>query len=388
MSDAKPLKVLHIYRTYFPDTQGGGEEVIRQICLNTRPHGVESRVFSLSPKPSPTPLVRPEGTVYQAQQHLEVASCGMSFSSCKGFRQQAAWADVLHYHFPWPFGDVLHLFNPGVTAKPTAICYHSDVVRQKMLFKLYKPLMHRFLARVDRLVVSSPNYAASSALLQEYRDRVAVIPIGINEDQYPAPNPQAVADFRRRFSSNFLFFVGVFRYYKGLRFLLEAARNTQAPIVIAGTGPEEETLKAFAREHQLSHVYFLGRISDGDKINLLAASRAMVFPSHLPSESFGIALLEAAMLAKPMISCEIGTGTSFVNQHNHTGLVIPPADPEALATAIDTLAADADLAARLGANARQRYETLFTGEIMGRQYADLYRQMLADNPRTQVAGQQ
>ena len=36
------LKVLHVYRTYFPDTQGGLEEVIRQICLNTRAEGVES----------------------------------------------------------------------------------------------------------------------------------------------------------------------------------------------------------------------------------------------------------------------------------------------------------------------------------------------------------
>jgi len=44
----RPIRVLHVYRTYFPDTQGGGEELIRQICLSTGQQGVENRVFTLS----------------------------------------------------------------------------------------------------------------------------------------------------------------------------------------------------------------------------------------------------------------------------------------------------------------------------------------------------
>lgn len=375
------IRVLHIYRTYFPDTQGGGEEVIRQVCLNTRPLGVESRVFSLSPNPSPVPLSLEEGDVVQARRHLEIASCGMSFTALKPFREQAAWADVLHYHFPWPFGDFLHLSQPGVTTKPTVISYHSDVVRQKTLYFFYKPLMRQFLKRVDRIVATSPNYVASSPLLQAYKGKVTVIPIGLNEGNYPPPPQDQIEGYRRTYGDDFLFFVGVFRYYKGLQFLLQAARQTRANIVIAGAGPEEQALKAYAREHKLENVHFVGRVSDGEKNALLAACRAMVFPSHLPSESFGISLLEAAIMAKPMISCEIGTGTTYVNIHRHTGLVVKPADPAELAAAMNTLAGDTELALALGLNARRRYEELFTGEAMGRHYAGLYNSLTAEQAR-------
>ena len=167
------------------------------------------------------------------------------------------------------------------------------------------------------------------------------------------------------------------RYYKGLSYLLEAARLTGVTIVIAGAGPEEKALKQIKEEHRLNHVHFVGRISDEDKMAYLAACRALVFPSHLPSEAFGISLVEAAIVGKPMISCEIGTGTTYVNAHGETGLVIPPADAPALAQAMDTLDGDVELAETLGRGARQRYETLFTGELMGRQFANLYRELLS-----------
>ena len=54
------MRVLHVYRTYFPDTQGGLEEAIRQICASTKVHGVENRVFMLSRNPQPAIINRPE----------------------------------------------------------------------------------------------------------------------------------------------------------------------------------------------------------------------------------------------------------------------------------------------------------------------------------------
>ena len=371
------LKVLHVYRTYFPDTQGGGEEVIRQVCGNTAPHGIESRVFTLSPTPAREPIERPEALVFQARRHAEIASCGISLSAFGAFREQARWADILHYHFPWPYGDLLHLSQREVKAKPTVISYHSDVIRQKALYAVYKPLMRRFLRHVDRIVATSPNYADNSALLPAYRDKVRIIPIGINDGNYPEPTGAEIDALRKKFGGRFLFFVGVFRYYKGLSFLLEAARLCDTPLVLAGGGPEEASLQRFARSHGLNHVHFVGRVSDREKTALLAASRGLVFPSHLPSESFGIALLEAAMVGRPMISCEIGTGTTYVNIDGETGLVVPPGDAPALARAMVKLTGDDELNARLGIAARQRYESLFTGEEMGRQFARLYTELAA-----------
>lgn len=376
------LRVLHVYRTYFPDTQGGGEELIRQIALNTATLGIDNRVFTLSPNPAATALERPEATVIQASRHLEIASCGFSFNALGAFRDQAAWADILHYHFPWPFGDLLHLLSGQCEKKPTVVSYLSDIVRQRALFFFYYPLMRAFFKRVDRIVATSPNYCANSLLLQRHADKVCVIPIGLSDDTPPAC-PELTAQYRRQYGDNFLLFLGVLRYYKGLDYLVEAARETRAQIVIAGSGPQESTLKNRCMALGLDNIHFVGHISDRQKAAILNACRAFVFPSHLPAESFGISLLEASMAGKPMISCEIGTGTSFVNLHQVTGLVVPPANPESLAKAMNTLAENVELAQSFGQSAKQRYRELFTGIQMGREYSRLYSRLLWEH-REQV----
>jgi glutamine synthetase len=137
--------------------------------------------------------------------------------------------------------------------------------------------------------------------------------------------------------AKFFLFVGVLRYYKGLHILLDAAKGSNYPIIIVGAGPIETSLKRQARKHGLDHVHFLGAVSDQDKVALLSLCYAVVFPSHLRSEAFGISLLEGAMHGKPMISSEIGTGTSFINVHEQTGLVVPPSDPRAFRNAMDKL---------------------------------------------------
>jgi len=104
-----------------------------------------------------------------------------------------------------------------------------------------------------------------------------------------------------------------------------------------------------------------------------------VFPSHLRSEAFGVTLLEGAMHARPLISSEIGTGSSYVNIDGETGIVVPPADPAALRAAMRRLQDDPALAAQMGARARARFESLFTAQQMGEAYLALYRKVL-DQP--------
>lgn len=366
------LRVLHVYRTYFPDTQGGVEEVIQQVCLNTREHGIESRVFTLSEDPTPEVVERPEAKVIRARCHLEVASCNISLTALDAFRREAEWADVLHYHYPWPFGDVLHLAGAPVTNKPAVLTYHSDIVRQKLLGRLYSPLRERFLQRIECIVATSPNQVRSSPVLQHHRERVEVIPIGINEASYPTPDLQVAADFRKRFGERFLLFIGVLRYYKGLHLLLEAARHHDVDLVIVGKGPEAARLQRQARRLKLQRVHFLGYVDDDTKMALLSACSGLVLPSHLPSEAFGVSLLEAAMMSRPLVSCELGTGTSYVNQHNKTGRVIPPGNVWELHQAMLELIQRPGQAEEWGQAARQRFEALFTGAKMGQQYAELY----------------
>jgi len=373
-------KVLHVYKTYFPDSWGGLEQSIFQICRSTTSLGIENHVFTLCRDGRQGELRRPEALVTRHPVTLELASCPVSIAAMKAFRNMVRRVDLVHYHFPWPFADVLDEFRPKTV--PSIVTYHSDIVRQRALLRVYRPLMHRFLARAGQIVATSNNYLATSPDLGAYAGRVEVVALGLDETTYPALCQERVAHWRNEVGESFFLFIGVLRYYKGLEFLLEAAENASFRIVIVGSGPTEKQLRSLARKKRLNNVEFLGFVDDIDKRALLELCRAVVFPSHLRAEAFGISLLEAAMYGKPMVSSEIGTGTSYVNINNVTGIVVPPEDPVALRRAMDTLLRQHELAKRLGNAARRRFEMLFTAERMGKQYRDLYERLLRDAPST------
>jgi glycosyltransferase involved in cell wall biosynthesis len=374
------VRVVHVYRTYFPDPPGGLQEAIRQIALSTRERGVEPRILTLSPTPTPEVVTCPEGDVVRAKSWAAPASCDLGGpGALLRYRQMANWADVVHFHFPWPFADVLHLL--GRTGKPTVMTYHSDIVRQKALGAVYGPLMRRTLGSMSAVVATSPAYAQTSETLRACvaAERLKTIPLGII-DYRDAPRPAGLQDdMAGRLGiapgERYFLALGVLRYYKGLHTLVEAARQVGAKVVIAGSGPERERLAAQAARIGANNVIFAGQVTHDEKVALIKGCHAMVLPSHLRSEAFGMVLVEAEMFGKPMVCCEVGSGTSYVNRHGVTGWVVAPEQPGELARAMNALLADSAAAAAMGAAARERYEALFSGEALGRAYSALYEEV-------------
>lgn len=368
------IKVLHFFKTYYPQTMGGIEQVIFQLAEGCAKHGIESEVLYLSDQGGARGERIANHLTHRSKLNLHVASTGLSLSAFKDFSELAEQADIVNYHFPWPFMDVVH-FASRIN-KPTVVTYHSDIVKQKTLLKLYKPLMCRFLKDVNCIVASSPNYVESSPVLSQFTGKVSVIPFGLDKKTYIQPSFDKIAYWRAQLGERFFLFVGALRYYKGLNFLIEAAQKTQLPVVILGAGPLELELKEQVASLRINNVVFLGALPDDDKIALLSLCYAFVFPSHLRSEAFGISLLEAAMYGKPLISCEIGTGTTFINISGETGFVIPPRDSAALADAMIKLWGQPDLASDMGRAAYVRCENVFSVESMVSSYAELYRGLI------------
>jgi len=364
------MRILHFYKTSFPDTIGGVEQVINQIARGANKFGVKTDVLSLTADRIAPTLEIDGYLAHRARLDLQIASTGFSLSAFKRFALLAKQADVVHYHFPWPFMDVVHFATR--VKKPTVVTYHSDIIRQKSLLKLYRPLQSRFLASVDRIVATSPNYLASSGVLERFAAKVDVIPIGLDKSTYSAAPAERVEYWRNQLGSKFYLFVGAIRYYKGLHILLEAAKGTTYPIVIVGAGPIERELKQQAARLELTNIHFLGHLPDTDKFALLQLCYAVVFPSHLRSEAFGVTLLEGAMYGKPLISSEIGTGTTFINTEDVTGLVVPPSEPVALRQAMTYLWDHPEVAASMGRRAEERYWRYFTADQMVKSYLKLY----------------
>lgn len=364
------MKILHVYKTFMNDTIGGVEQVIAHLSQTNNIHNYTHSVLSVSKTHTGTEFGYGGIRNIRYQEQFNLSSNSMSWAMFRDFQKIVAQYDLVHYHFPWPFADLMHLF--WRIKKPSIVTYHSDIVRQKNWLALYKPVMHRFLKSVDTLVATSPNYLNTSPVLRHYKNKTSVIPLGICQQHYPTPHPDILARWRERFGARFFLFLGVLRYYKGLHILLDALQHSTYPVVIAGSGPIEAELKAHASRLNLSNVHFLGQVSAEDKNALLTLSYAMVFPSHLRSEAFGISLLEGAMFGKPLISTEIGTGTSYINIHEKTGLVVSPQNPTALRGAMDFIWDHPDTARRMGENAAERYQDLFTGQQMVTAYETLY----------------
>lgn len=370
------INVLHVYKTCFPYSQGGIEEVIEQLCRATTKLGISNKIVCISKQCKKKEVVEThDATIYCYPMSFEIASCSFSWSLWLDFRDLSEWADVIHYQFPWPFADILALTRQK-NSTPYIVSYQSDVIRQKNLKKLYRPLMNKFLANAASIVATSKNYIASSIVLSNLKGPIVCIPNGI--DSKPAHNTYINEKriYEKYYGNNFFLFVGVFRYYKGLEYLLEAAKKSGLEVVIAGEGPQTSEVKKFIKENDLRNVHLTGKVSDQQKYALIDISKAFILPSSERSEAYGMVLVEALRQGKAIISTELGSGTSYINIHEDTGLVVSAKNASELASAMTYMAKNRHEVKQMCLSSKKRFEEHFTSEIMGSRYAELYKSVM------------
>lgn len=367
------MKILHVYKDY-PPVLGGIEGHLRLVAEGQarRGHQVTVLVTARGPRTS----VREESgvEVVRAARLATVASTPLSPALFRELRRRRP--DVAHLHFPYPPGELAQLL--GGRSRATVVTYHSDVVRQRLLARLYRPFMWRLLARADRILPTSPAYAASSPVLARFADKCRIVPLGVDTGRFAHPDPESVDALRRRFPGPRLLFVGRLRYYKALDVLVAAVERLDASLLVVGRGPMEETWRRRARTSPAAaRIHFLGDVDDDALPAFYAAADVFVLPSDRRSEAFGLALAEAMAAGTPVVSTEIGTGTSFVNRHGETGLVVPPGDVEALAAALERLLDDDDLRREMGQQAQKRALRELDAERMLDRLDDVYGEILS-----------
>ncbi|EHL4964825.1 glycosyltransferase, partial [Escherichia coli] len=91
--------------------------------------------------------------------------------------------DIIHVHLPNPLAIIaLLLFPPKA---PVVVHWHSDIVKQKIALKFFRPLQNLFLNKVEKIIVTSEIYGSSSPQLQRFQDKIICIPIGIKSERLP-----------------------------------------------------------------------------------------------------------------------------------------------------------------------------------------------------------
>lgn len=372
------MHIVHIYKDYYP-VLGGIENHVKALAegLAARNH----RVTVLVTNTTSCEQREQHGnlTIIKAGRLLHAASTPLS----AGMLWHAARlrdVDVIDLHFPYPPGDLASLLVPG--SPPLVVTYHSDIVRQKLILTAYRFLLQHTLTRAARILPTSPNYIASSPWLRPHASRCTVSPLSVDVSRFAQADTAAVADIRSRYGTPIVLFVGRLRYYKGLHFLIEALTmmHTHPQVLLVGNGSEEQPLRNQARTMGVeSRVHFLGEVSDADLPSLYQSAEVFVLPSHLRSEAFGIVQLEAQSAARPIVCTELGTGTSYITQHGSTGFVVPPANPPALARALDVLLSNPHLAQHMGKAGYARVVQEYSHARMVERVEQVYREVRHDN---------
>jgi len=309
---------------------------------------------------------------------FSVASAPICAGLAKAIRRSRA--EVLHLHMPNPAGALAYVASRH--RGRLLLTWHSDVVRQKLLGKLYGPVEQAVLRRAHAIIVTSDRYLASSPTLRDYRSKCRVIPHGIPLERFSGAKDRKWEDIRRRYGPKIVLAVGRLVSFKGFEFLIRAMKRVpNATLMLIGDGPLRQSLEREASDLGLyDRVVFTGEIQNEMTAPYYRACDVFVLPSVSRSESLGIVQIEAMASGKPVINTRLDTGVPTVSVHGLTGLTVPPADSDSLAEAINSLLENPRLRAVYGRRARARASRRFRAEMMGESALRLYREVLGEAP--------
>jgi rhamnosyl/mannosyltransferase len=362
------VKIVHAYKDFDPPVRGGMERHIALMCRYQR-EWAEVSALTCSRSVWSRHLYRDGTPVTEIAEFGRFQSA--PFAPTYPWYLRAAHADVLVIHHPNPTAEVSVLL-----ARPRShivVRYHSDVVRQAAAMVFYRPFLMRVLHRAEMIIPTSENYLNTSPYLGKFRDKCRVVPLGIIADDFEHPDESLVRHCHERYGETFVLFSGRHRYYKGLDYLVEAARAINVAVVIAGDGPETPRLKRLAAHE--NNVHFPGALSQRDLVAHLHACAVVAFPSIERSEAFGISILEAHACAKPVVATRLGTGVEYANLDGVTGINVPPRDGHALAEAINALLNEPGRAHAMGNRARKRVRKEFDARAVAEREFALYQEV-------------
>jgi glycosyltransferase involved in cell wall biosynthesis len=285
--------------------------------------------------------------------------------------------DIVTVHHPNPLATLSYL-----RARPRGrltVVYQSDIIKQKLTGLIYHPLLMKFLDRAAKIAVASPGYLEGSPVLQRFKDRCVLIPVGIDLSLFEETAPVAarVREIRRLHGERTVLFIGRMTLYKGIEYLVKAMEEVDGKLLVIGSGERFDALKMMVVSHGLEdRVSLMSEVSAEDLRAYLRACSVFCLPSISRNEAFGIVQLEAMASSRPVVSTRLDTGITYTNQNGITGLVVPPRDSSALARALNRILDNPTLGEEMGRRGRQRVEDQFTKEKMVERTFLMYRELL------------
>jgi glycosyltransferase involved in cell wall biosynthesis len=369
MKNDRRLRVQHVGK-FYPPHVGGMETHLRTLCVELK-DAVNLDVIVANDGPRTERAVMNGVNLTRLGTVLNIYSTPICPQMARSIRH--ARADLVHVHLPNPWAVMAYILSGHRGS--LVVSWHSDIVRQKTLGRVFEVFSQTFLNRCKAIIASSDNYIGSSSVLSRNRDRCSVVPYGISVTDLRCNDVNAVRSIRERFGRRIVLSSGRLVYYKGFEYLIRAMNSVDGNLLIAGDGPMRQKLEVEAAANPIirGRVTFLGRVEDITPY--YHACDVFALPSIARSEAFGIVQLEAMACGKPVVNTRLRSGVPFVSLDGVTGLTVTPCNSAEMADALNRLLDDPKLRQKYGNSALHRVRTEFTVDAMVRRTLGVYKQV-------------
>lgn len=351
------------YSKQFKDYPYGGSSMAAYCLTNEmakRNHEINVFTTSVNSKDS----IEKHGnvTIYRYGTDFKILTSNISFGIFKNPIEHDV--DIVHTHFDIPPGPLAGLRYAKKKNVPLIVTYHGDwvesyggLIRRVGVAFHNKYLVDKVLSYADVIISPSDCYIDESKFLRKYKEKIVVIPNGINLNEFDIlySKEECRKKLGLAINKKVLLFFGYLSPYKGPDILLKAMPRIEkdvpdAQLIFAGKGVMREELEILSSNLGVEkNVKFVGFIEDGLKPLYYKAADVFVLPSTMSTESFGIVNLEAMACSVPIIASNIG-GIPDVVKDGENGLLIQPKDPKALAEAIIHLIENEERREKMGKN--------------------------------------
>lgn len=361
----------------FHPIRGGVEKVMEAFTCGLSCRGYECDMLCASEDGSTNEIsLNGYGRIIKTPTWTKKAATMLSPGMIFKLRKICRDYDIIHIHHPDPMA-ALALFMSGYRGR-VILHWHSDIVKQKNLLKLYAPLQNWLIHRADRIVGTTPTYVAESPALKRVQDKVSYLPIGVQE---PKASLQDIARIREKYKGKkIILSMGRLVEYKGYEYLISAAETLEDDYVILIGGKGElmpQLEEQIHRLHLEDKVHLLGYVADEEIGAYYHACDVFCLSSTIKTEAYAIVQVEAMASGKPVVSTNIpGSGVSWVNEHGVSGLNAPVCDAVGLAKAIQQICQTPETYTRYSLAAKARYRMMFRSEDMIDRLLRLYEELL------------
>ena len=347
---------------------GGAEVVAYNLAVNMAKRGHEISVFTTSIDHKDSIEKRENMVIYRYAKNFKVGRSNISMGLF--YKPEGYPLDVIHAHLSVKIDGLAALLHAKRRKIPIIVTHHADtnvysgfIHKTRIVYFFSSYVIKKSFSYADVIISPSEYYIDESRFLGKYRDKIVVIPNGINVDEFDISYSREECREKLGLPRNnkIMLFLSALSSQKGPDILLKAMPKIlkevlNAKLIFAGEGRMREELEKRANRLGIEkYIQFVGFVEENLKPLYYTAADIFCLPSTTSHESFGIVNLEAMACSVPIVASKIG-GVPDVIKDGKNGLLVPPNDSKTLADAILYLLENDDVREKMGKSGRKEVE--------------------------------